>query len=1013
MFVLCGVAAACPSTDTKRQKEWPRATEPRLSVSAAPRANSDCEDTQNAHEAAMLLPDPHCTTAAIETLSLHANEPHALSDLAAAYYLRARRDHDPADFLRALDAGEDAVRHDPNDRDARFNLALTQEALYLRDDALASWKALGNDAEARAQYERMAKESDGTTRWRASHPQLLEALRTKDKAAIARLIRPFPSSAEAFVEEELLPDRVEDARLVAELWSKQTGDRFLVDVVHAFDTTSDRNALREGHRKYAAARKAQRELAPAAALYAQADTLLARGGSPLRLLTEMRSVEMPQLATLIEEARAHRYLSVAGRMLWFRANLLMGQSRYPESLRDYEAAVDIFRHTGDAENLVNVLGRKGSVYVHAGEHERAWRDAFDAGRYANLVVELPARHNLYGELADAARDLDHVAAAMRYQNAAIAILERELLRVPPERDDLRNAINGNFAIAYRKRAELEIRRGRIVAAAGDLGEAERLTTRTQDENAKKLLQARVEEIRGQLALRTNPRDAAAAFTRAIELSDPKDFPTYRASLFAQRADAFREAGDAVHAEADLREALSTVRGEQSMILGSRARGQSEELWTAYFSRFQDTFERLIDQLMRERRYAAAFDYAEAARASEPLDLVRHLPNAPPQINTVAGTIPVTRLQRLLPPNTFLLQYAVQENHTYTWILSHDLGVVMRQRVRRRDIERWADALQRAAHGRNSAAFDAALIAPHEELLAQPLEAIARMGGKQPRLIIVPDGAMRGLPFAGFQNPDTKRYLFEEATLEFAPSATLYAFSLWQDARLPHNDDHLLLVGNPAFDTNNPIAAGLAPLPGAAREVQRIAEIYGDRAVTLIGAEATANNFLSRAADSAVVELAGHTVVDARTPARSALILARSDHDDGILDAEELLTQLRLDRTRLFILSTCSGAGGRPVGPEGVAPLVRPLIAAGVPAVVGSLWDVEDPTAEALLVSFHQHYAAGHDAAESLQLAQSELLHSGKPGLAPAIAWASFQVIGHASSPFASAHNVKKEKEKPP
>jgi len=74
---------------------------------------------------------------------------------------------------------------------------------------------------------------------------------------------------------------------------------------------------------------------------------------------------------------------------------------------------------------------------------------------------------------------------------------------------------------------------------------------------------------------------------------------------------------------------------------------------------------------------------------------------------------------------------------------------------------------------------------------------------------------------------------------------------------------------------------------------------------------------------------------------------------------------------------------------------------GVPAVIGTLWDVNDATAEPLLVSFHQHYREGDDAAVALQKAQIELLRRDSSGLQSVLAWAPFQVIGHSSSPFAA------------
>jgi CHAT domain-containing protein len=173
---------------------------------------------------------------------------------------------------------------------------------------------------------------------------------------------------------------------------------------------------------------------------------------------------------------------------------------------------------------------------------------------------------------------------------------------------------------------------------------------------------------------------------------------------------------------------------------------------------------------------------------------------------------------------------------------------------------------------------------------------------------------------------------------------------------------------------------------------------------LRGAEATVPRFLERAPHHATVHVAAHAIANPQQPARSLLLMAPSPGEPGTLDAAQLLTRLKLQKTRLVVLSACSSAGGLPVGPEGVAPLVRPFIVSGVPAVVGSLWDVDDATAETLLVSFHRNYRQGSDAAEALRAAQLELLGNTTAGqYEPVLTWAAFQVIGHASSPFAAHH----------
>jgi hypothetical protein len=44
--------------------------------------------------------------------------------------------------------------------------------------------------------------------------------------------------------------------------------------------------------------------------------------------------------------------------------------------------------------------------------------------------------------------------------------------------------------------------------------------------------------------------------------------------------------------------------------------------------------------------------------------------------------------------------------------------------------------------------------------------------KLQRLVIIPDGAMNGLPFAALRSPATRRYLIESAPIEIAGSASL-------------------------------------------------------------------------------------------------------------------------------------------------------------------------------------------------------------------------------------------------
>jgi CHAT domain-containing protein len=345
----------------------------------------------------------------------------------------------------------------------------------------------------------------------------------------------------------------------------------------------------------------------------------------------------------------------------------------------------------------------------------------------------------------------------------------------------------------------------------------------------------------------------------------------------------------------------------------------------------------------------------------------------------------------------VIEYCVLKDRTYAWIVTHDKCLFFDLSVSRQQIEYWSGTLQDAAKRRDNRAFEQGLLAPYEKLIAPLLLSIR----KPARFVFVPDGAIHGLPLSALRDADSKRFLMQEGPVSIAASAKMYLYSLERDASLPRDEPPTaLLIGDPAFDERL-TRLGFERLRFAASEVQGIHALYGASAEVRLYGDATVGEFLRLAPRKTIVHIAAHGVPNADDPSHSMLLLARSAHDSGAIDAEQLLKSLKLDHTRLVVLSACGSAGGLPVGPEGVGPLVRPLIGTGVPGVIGSLWGVQDATTEPLLVSFHRQYRQGSDAAEALRSAQLAMLNDRNPGLRSVLAWAPFQVIGHASSPFAS------------
>ena len=941
---------------------------------------------------------PHCTDLAISTLeSLAAVDQAVRGDLAAAYYSRAQRDDRALDLLYAL---RWAMEADERRVETHFNRALVQQALGLTNEAVASWdEVLKRDTSDWADEARLHREallakthSDPAAQWARIRERLAEALKRRDRAAVARLIVPFPSMALRYLEEEAA-----ETRLLAEELSRN-GDRYPLELVQ-FATPEQLAKLRGARRAYLA-----RDWDAAANAYdetARTATGALRLAAQLGALTsryQLGPVDPEPFDPLIREAAERNYLTLEWRLRMMRALATTFASRYVEALAEYDAALDVANRLRDRVSIARTHAHRSGVLRIFGNEEGAFRDSLAAVRLMPDVADPQNQHVILGELAAAVRLAGNPLVALAYQNSGVREVRRALKQTLDAGGILR--LQYNLAVALRERAAISLELEHFNDATRDLGEARRLTGKTAN---TRVLRSRIEEVTGQSLLRNYPAQAAVKFTAALASAQAGEFGTTRVRLYAQRADALRRAGRPAEARADLERALAELAKEEAQLLASRKPGEAESLWSPYFERFQEMYQLLIRQLIEEGRTVEAFNYAERARAFEPLNLVLRTENVSPEFRAATGAgepVPLVRIRPLLPAGTYLVHYLVHPGGTYAWIVGRDHFELLTLRARRADVERWTAAVQEAVRQRNASALNDALEPPYDGLAAEVLQ---RIGKKAKRLVIVPDGAMHGLPFAALRNPRTERYLIQESpALEFAASATLYLHSLDRDRKLSALPRSVLLVGNPAFDTALTLTRGMQPLPHAEKEVRRIGGIYGPSAEMLTGLDATVPEFLELARDTSVVHFAGHVIVNPRQPSQSLLLFAKSLRHPGVLNAEELLTGLKLDRTRLVVLSACSSAGGLPVGPEGVAPLVRPLIAAGVPAVIGSLWDVGDATAEELLVSFHRRYEQEGDAAEALRSAQLEMLGSGNPGLQPVLAWAPFQVIGH-TSPDANTH----------
>ena len=983
LLCLCSAAMACNEDDPirgeKRRpfgprlthaawKECCRKTVPRESCKEA------IEDREKGWE---LLEDAHgeCLDRVIVAL-----EKYAKDDLAAAYFVRAQRRKNPIDLLRALDATQS------NDAPAPlFNRALAQEKLGLIAAAQNSWNTIAGSADdewAKEARNRLARLTRPAPQWRAD--ELEAALRRRDRAAVETIVRAFPADAAKYFEQSNLVD-ADGARLFADALAS-TGDFYASAIVEAAGPTKDRDAWERGVRTFQEARRHERntEYDQAETEYAQAAGFLERSGNPLSLaarygVATSRFITggdvLPLLDSLVIDPR---YRNLTSRFHTMRAAALDIEGRYTEALAEYSSVIDT--NAGSPKDIAKALTRRCMNYLTTGRTEKAFFDAYYALKYARVATDMDTLHQANAGAAAAASKLGYPAIALQYQTAAVAALQRILRRVPAS-----PLAKQHLSIALRARAQFHLALKRDVAAATDLEEASRLADSLNDPALRSLLQMHVAEVRGELLVTKNPAAAVAELTRALDLATGEN-SSYRAELHFKRAAARSLAGDS-RADDDLASALDLIRSEATLLVGSTKRGQFEDLWRPYLQRFQSKYRELIENLIAAKDFEQAFLYAEDARAFEPMQLLLQSKPVPPGFRKIRTQGDLHDALAELPEDTVILQYLVLADKTYVWVLTRGRIVLYRLDRGAADIAAWV------AEVHVEKRWEAPMQAVYDSLLRAPLRNV-----RQTRIVIVPDGAMHALPFAAAQDASTDQYLVQRGSIAIAGSTSLYLYARYRDQEFrAERAPGVLIVGDPAASPALLQQYGIYRSENARNEAQQLSEDYG-HATLLTDDKATSSAFLEAAQKAAIIHFAGHGVANPENPWLSMLVLAPDGKDTGELTAEKLLTEVQdLDRTRLIVLAACSSASGESVGPEGVAPLVRPLIAARVPGVVGTLWNVADiATLKALFLSLHCHYRNGDDVAVALQKAQLEMLRENEP----ARTWAPIQVFGFAGSPYA-------------
>jgi len=921
------------------------------------------------------------------------------ADLGAALLQRAELQQDPVAILAAYAATDSALALDPRNVEAMFNRALILEKLYLPDLARAQWKAyLATDRDSRwaaEARERLTLLEAPPPRWEDARTELASSLGAGDTATTERLVKQFTwrvrddirvgltAWGNAYGVGDAKADSIAGASLaLARALARTTRDDLWLDVasdVLKATGQSDRARARqiaEGLVAYDRGRSELNrfELGSARRSLDHAHALLAATGNPaVHLVAYHRALVSYQGHTAAAYADARRRLQniVATTPAQYRSVRALS-TRTVGFINQLENKLDLASATygdaiaqgaglGDPMLALKMRTDVATLVARLRGDSAAWKEMYAAFR---ALPSFPGRPDDAQYVLGAGADLSW----RRFPEVA-ALFKGEVARLAGTLSDSAAAV-----YAHIRAAEWLAQEGGAYEATATLRIAEAYSRGIHNDSIKAVFRADADLVRGQILLRDRPDSAIRVLSDVVDRYDKSKYGLQIGRAKLLLADAYVNAGKFDSARVAFDSALATIEQARAEL------GDTEDR-----ARFLDESRPVIDSVLTFHLNTSdtlgGLDFFEKMRARVLLE--RATEASPNDGDRYRG---VSTIRSGLDSATSIISYAVMDKEVVGWLVRRD-GVWMRRVATSEALEPLVDRFVRLVKSGTPGPEIEALSARLRQTLIDPFEDRIPDGSS---LVIVPDKWLHFVPFAALFDTRRQRFLVQAYELGVAPSIRLFADAAARARVLSRGSNpSVLAVGNPAFDR---AASSLPLLPGAEREAREVALRY-PRGQLLIGREATRRAFLEQVKTVNIVHFAGHAVVSLDAPMFSQLMLApdAERNEPGAVYASDLFA-MSLPVTRLAILSGCQTAGGGLSATEGVSSLARSLMAAGVPAVIASLWAVDDEAAATFFAAYHDDFSRSGQADGALRRTQIGWIKRGD-AWRTARTWAAFQMFG--------------------
>jgi CHAT domain-containing protein len=959
-----------------------------------------------------------------------------LADLGALYYERSLKDGTEGHNLleKAVEHASKAIEADPRLPEAWFNRALCHERMNLFLQAEDDWKQyLTIDADSAWAEE--AREHLDKLRERATRLENLEkTVQTEFQEAetagdwprmrdlVSRYFVPVRNLAMDQLFDKYLASSVAGEKRqagqylrrlkrIGQLIGDIKGDRFVTDAVdfaargdlavkrnlQTVHQTLQQALLEHTHGNFGAAYnlyEKSRDLAEGIGDHPHA--VMAAMGLARYIYKKGASGDFEALGKkLADDSKRRNYLQIHAGTLLILANIDGKEQRLSLNLEHSKRVVGIARELGDAEIEINGARFVGHAYDRLGDREAAVKwlsEAIAVPRDSRIKPNSAAV--TYTGMGDILFREGKYLIALPYLNEAMRMCEQ----------------SGNVTLLAYMKQRLGLiygMLGRQEESARALKDAVAKAEALPDQAARRQLQIELYTKSGNFYIQQKRYDEAiATYRQALEIIGGADMGYHLSTIRQGLAAAYVANGRDAEAESQLKESIKLAEETRAQISDAQNR-------RTFLASQQGVYRAMISfQFLNKNDPAQAFNYAEIAKGRDLLDALtgeRHVTvnNGQVKLNFSGGAAPLTleQAQRALPTNVQLAQYVAGEDRLMIWLVTRN-GVVTRTAPIGADglrdkVTAYLESLGARAplDKLNDQASDLyqLLIAPIDQQLDRNLT-----------LCIAPDGVLQDLPFAALVSPDSKRYLIEDFTLVVNPSASVFARAIDLTARKQRSDSEPFLgLGNPRFDQQR--FPKLQTLPASEQELEHIQSLYPHRLI-LNRRQATESALVSQIGEYEIVHLATHALSDKQSSNLSTIVLAEESHFatapaaqrkkidggafDGALHAQEIYN-LKPERTRLVVLSSCRSGLGDETRNEALGGLAQAFLVAGVPAVVASLWDIDDDSAAGLMEKFHiAHRVKKLAFGQALRQAQLSFLQTSSIKKRHPFFWATFIVTGN-------------------